>query len=401
MNSQLEMARTPMVEEILDARFREMQEYLAWTSADAQCIRSVAAQLEPSFREIVDDFYAEIKRHPDAWKVITGGDAQVERLKQTLLWWIGDLFAGSYGHEYVHRRWQVGLRHVEIKLDPVYCNMAMGRIRSGLVEVLCRTWTGDRAGLHNALRALNKLIDLDLAIIEYAYQTEHLVRIQQIERLATLGQIAGGVAHELRNPLNVVRTSVYYLLNAREPSAEKKAEHLSRIERQVELAEGVIAALANFARLPVPESRPFSIANLLRDVLGANPLPETIEVELVDLDDLPPVAADRGQLQIVFGNLIRNALEAMAGTGRLTIQGKDARDTVKIAVTDSGPGISAEQIGRIMEPFFTTKARGLGLGLAISRSIVDKNQGELLVSSDPGRGTTFTVRLTAATAAIS
>jgi signal transduction histidine kinase len=331
--------------------------------------------------------------------VITGGNDQVERLKKTLLWWIGDLFSGSYDREYVHRRWMVGLRHAEIKLDPAYCYMAMARIRTGLVDALYRTWIGDRAGLQDAVRALNKLLDLELAIIEHAYQTEHLARIQQIERLATLGQIAGGVAHELRNPLNVVRTSVYYLLNARQPSAEKMTEHLRRIERQVELAEGVISALANFARLPVPESRPFSIAGLMRDVLSANPLPETVQVELEDLEDLPAVAADRGQMQIVFGNLIRNAHEAMAGTGRLVIRGQAAGATVEIAVTDSGPGISAEQIGRIMEPFFTTKARGLGLGLAISRSIADKNHGELRVSSEYGRGTTFTVRLTAATSA--
>jgi signal transduction histidine kinase len=396
---QLDVERKAMdQQDSLDARYRDLQSYLGWTNADADCVRSIAAQLEPSFGEIVDDFYAEISRHPDASKVITGGDAQIQRLKTTLLRWVGDLFSGVYDEKYVQRRWQVGLRHAEIKLDPVYCNMAMGRIRAGLLDALSRSWRENPERLHEAVLALNKLIDLDLAIIEHAYQTEHLLRQQQIERLATLGQIAGGVAHELRNPLNVVRTSVYYLLNARDPSPEKKAEHLRRIERQVELADGVISALANFARLPVPEARPFDIADLLRDVLSATPLPESIEVTLRDLDELPPVAADRGQLRIVFGNLVRNAKEAMLPAGRLTIAGKFAGTVIEIAVTDSGPGIGSDQIGRIMEPFFTTKARGLGLGLAISRSIVDKNHGELLVASEPGRGTTFTVRLPAATA---
>jgi signal transduction histidine kinase len=385
-----------MREESLFARYREMQAYLGWTDADAAQIRHIAGLLEPAFGEIVDDFYAEISRHPDAQKVLTGGDVQVQRLKKTLLRWIGDLFSGNYDEDYVQRRWRVGLRHAEIRLDPVYCNMAMGRIRVGLVDVLHRSWNQDADALQKTSQALNKLIDLDLALIEHAYQTEHLSRQQQIERLATLGQIAGGVAHELRNPLNVVRTSVYYLLNARDPSPEKKAEHFRRIERQVDLAEGVISALANFARLPVPESRPFPVGACIRDVLSLNPIPETVEVSLVDLDELPPVAADRSQLQIVFGNLVRNAQEAMSSVGNLTISGKAAGPFVEIAVIDSGPGISAEQIGKVMEPFFTTKARGLGLGLAISRSIVDKNHGELLVSSEPGQGTTFTVRLAAA-----
>jgi signal transduction histidine kinase len=386
-----------MSQDSLYARYREMQAYLAWTTDDAVRIRSVAEQLKPSFGAIVDDFYAEISRHPDAWKVITGGDAQVQRLKTTLLRWIADLFSGEYDENYVQRRWQVGLRHAEIKLDPVYCNMAMGRVRKGLLDALHRSWGEDRHGLQETVQALNKLIDLDLAIIEHAYQTEHLLREQQIERLATLGQIAGGVAHELRNPLNVVRTSVYYLLNASDPSAEKKAEHLHRIERQVELADGVISALANFARLPVPEARPFAVSSLVRDVLSATPPPDGIEVNLIGLDELPAVAADRGQLQIVFGNLVRNAQEVMPSGGRMTIGGRSIGDSVEISVTDTGPGIAADQLAKIMEPFFTTKARGLGLGLAISRSIVDKNQGKLLVASEPGRGTTFTVRLSAAT----
>ncbi len=81
-----------------------------------------------------------------------------------------------------------------------------------------------------------------------------MARLQRTERLATLGQVAGGVAHELRNPLNVVKTSVYYLLNARNPTPEKKADHLKRIERNVELADNVITSLSNFARVPVPDA---------------------------------------------------------------------------------------------------------------------------------------------------
>jgi two-component system sensor kinase FixL len=94
--------------------------------------------------------------------------------------------------------------------------------------------------------------------------------------------------------------------------------------------------------------------------------------------------------------LIRNAREAMSGKGRLTIAGHIDGDAVEVAVCDSGPGISSDQLSRVMEPFFTTKARGLGLGLAISRSILEKNQGQLRVASEPGQGSSFTVRLNVA-----
>ena len=171
---------------------------------------------------LVDDFYAEIDRHPDARKVITGGQAQIERLKGTLVQWLRELFSGT-----LRRR----LRRPALAGRLAACR---DRARAGLHQCravaapdraapysLQRGWQGDAAALKETIRALNKLLDLDLAIIEDAYQGEYAARLQRSERLATLGQVAGGVAHELRNPLNVVKTSVYYLLNARNPTPEK------------------------------------------------------------------------------------------------------------------------------------------------------------------------------------
>src|SRR5205823_5987299 len=102
----------------------------------AQRVRSIAAELEPSLPGLIDDFYAEIDRHPDARKVITGGAAQVSRLKGTLLGWLRDLLHGPYDVDYVVRRWKVGWRHVEIGLDQVYTNVALSRLRRGLMQAL-------------------------------------------------------------------------------------------------------------------------------------------------------------------------------------------------------------------------------------------------------------------------
>ncbi len=237
----------------LFGRYRELQSYVGWTDADAERVVAAAPLLEPFLHGLVDDFYAEIERHPAARKVITGGQAQIDRLKGTLVQWIRELLAGRYDAEYVARRWRVGWRHVEIGLEQVYTNVALSRLRTGLIRSLHVSWHGDPQTLKETVRALNKLLDLDLAIIEDAYQAEYMARLQRTERLATLGQVAGGVAHELRNPLNVVKTSVYYLLNARNPTPEKKADHLQRIERNVELADNVITSLSNFARVPVPD----------------------------------------------------------------------------------------------------------------------------------------------------
>ncbi|HWE37565.1 MAG TPA: protoglobin domain-containing protein [Isosphaeraceae bacterium] len=381
----------------LTRRYLELQQYVGWTEADVRNIEAAAPILMPCLPALIDDFYDEIDRHPEARKVITGGAAQVERLKGTLVGWLRDLLGGVYDDAYVERRWRVGWRHVEIGLDQVYTNVALSRIRIGLCQALQEGWPADRASREATVRSLNRLLDLDLAIIEDAYQAEYMGRLQRAERLATLGQVAGGVAHELRNPLNVVKTSVYYLLHARNPNPEKRDEHLRRIERQVGLADGVITALSNFARMPLPDLRPVAVGPLIRDVLDLYPPGDGVRVELDLAEALPPVLSDADQMRIVFGNLIRNARDAMPAGGTLTIRGRTREGQVEVDVADTGVGIAPEDLGRIMEPLYSTKARGLGLGLAIARAILDKNQGSLRVDSDVGRGSTFTVRMTAST----
>jgi signal transduction histidine kinase len=377
-------------------RYQDLQRYVGWTEDDARHVRSVAELLDPHLGGLVDDFYDEIKRHPDAAKVITGGAVQIERLKGTLGAWLRELLAGPYDENYVARRWRVGWRHVEIGLDQVYTNAALSRLRRGLLRVLAEAWPGDLRGLLPVRQSLNTLLDLDLAIIEDAYQAEYLARRQRVERLAAIGQVGGGVAHELRNPLNVIKTSVYYLLHARNPTEEKRTEHLQRIERHVALADGVITALSNFARMPLPDLKPIPVRRIVEEAVEVNPPPETVRVVHDWPDDLPPVLADADQLRIVLANLVRNAREAMPQGGTLTLAGRRVEAHVEVIVADTGVGIPAEHLARVMEPLYTTKARGLGLGLALARAILEKNRGSLRAASTPGQGTTFTLRLTPA-----
>lgn len=377
--------------------YQELQRYVGWTDDDARRVAAVAELIEPHIVALIDDFYEEINRHPEARKVITGGAEQIARLKQTLRGWLRDLVTGHYDKDYVSRRWRVGLRHVEVGLSQVFTNAALSRLRRGLLDTLERVWISDPKELLATRCSLNLLLDLDLAIIEDAYQTEFSQRQQRNDRLAAIGQVAGGVAHELRNPLNVVKTSVYYLLNTRAPSPEKVQQHLQRIERQIGLADRVITALSDFARLPVPELQPVSVATCVNEVLELNPLPDEINVTLHYPTELPSVLGDGRQLQIVFANLIRNARDAMLPQGgSLTIMAQPVDGDVEVTIADTGAGIPRENLERIMEPLYSTKARGIGLGLAITRSIIDKHGGALRVASELGLGSRFTVRLPAA-----
>jgi hypothetical protein len=168
-------------------RYGELQSYVGWTKDDANRIAAIGPLLGPYLPSLIDDFYEEIERHPDARKVITGGQAQIDRLKGTLIHWVHELLAGTYDVAYVVRRWRVGWRHVEIGLEQVYTNVALSRLRTGLVRTLHECWRGDPSTLKETVRSLNKLLDLDLAIIEDAYQAEYMARLQRNERLATLG----------------------------------------------------------------------------------------------------------------------------------------------------------------------------------------------------------------------
>jgi signal transduction histidine kinase len=378
-------------------RYQDLQNYVGWTSDDAARVRALAPLIESSFVGLVEDFYEEIDRHPDARKVITGGTEQVERLKGTLVVWLKELVAGNYDEDYVRRRSNVGLRHVEIGLEQIYTNAALSRLRKGLLRTLGEKWRGTADELVTSVDSLNRLLDLDLAIIEDAYQSEYERRRRQSDRLATIGQVAGGIAHELRNPLNVVKTSVYYLLNAKQPTPEKRAEHLQRIERQVSVADGVITALNDFARLPIPTLERMAIEPCLRDVVEATVLPDNIEVGIDIPADVPDLLGDIRQLKIVFANLVRNARDAMPSGGRLELTARlNGNEEVDVIVKDNGVGIKPEDIERVTEPLYSTKARGIGLGLAITRAIIEKHQGRLRVTSELGKGSQFIVTLVAA-----
>jgi two-component system sensor kinase FixL len=161
------------------------------------------------------------------------------------------------------------------------------------------------------------------------------------------------------------------------------------------MADNVITALNDFNKMPMPDVRPLEVASCLKECLELNPLPPGIQVNLDFPDSLPPILGDEHQLKIVFGNLIRNARDAMSDGGNLTIKARQNGSHIEVSVSDTGMGIAPADLGRIMEPLFSTKSRGIGLGLPIVRAILEKHNGFLDVASELKQGTTMTVRLPA------
>jgi signal transduction histidine kinase len=219
---------------------------------------------------------------------------------------------------------------------------------------------------------------------------EQLVRN---ERLAALGQISGGVGHELRNPLAAIKNAVYYLGMVHEEPSDDIKETLDILNVEVANCERIIGSLLDYARPRIPTRQKVFVRELLESIIKKVDVPLSVEVKWNISDDIPTLLGDTHQLEQVFLNLIHNAIQAMDDKGELSIMANAGPTFTTISISDTGNGIEPEDIEKIFEPLFTTKAKGIGLGLAIVKSIVKSHKGEISVDSIPGEGSTFTVKL--------
>jgi PAS domain S-box-containing protein len=219
---------------------------------------------------------------------------------------------------------------------------------------------------------------------------EQLVRQ---EKLAVLGQLAGGVGHELRNPLGVLTNAAYFLKMTLTETDETIQTYLDMISSQVRKAEKIVSDLLDFARLETAEKQETPLPRLVTQVLAEQSPPEQVEVSTQMASDLPLVFVDSQQIEQVLTNLVINAYQAMADGGRLTISATTGDDQVALSITDTGHGISEENMTKLFEPLFTTRPKGIGLGLAVSKNLVEANGGRIEVESEEGEGSTFTIIL--------
>jgi two-component system sensor histidine kinase PilS (NtrC family) len=223
-------------------------------------------------------------------------------------------------------------------------------------------------------------------------------QVKSAERLATIGTVAAGVAHELRNPLASISGSIELLRSGAESDRER--DHLMEIvTREVARLDGLVAELLDYTNPRPRESVRFDLIELAEETLrvfARDRKVEGVSVRLAKPSDARPieVVADPAKLRQVLWNLLRNAAQAAhEGGGHVAIELYRGQDEALIDVSDDGPGIADDKVSHIFEPFFTTRAGGTGLGLAIVRSIVEEHDGEVDVDTRPGRGTTFSVRL--------
>jgi signal transduction histidine kinase len=285
--------------------------------------------------------------------------------------------------------------------------------------------TGGQPGLVLAIvRDITERKRAEAALTEYSERLEEMVeaRTQELqaaqeqlvrqEKLAMLGQLAGSMSHELRNPLTTISNAVYYLkmVLAGDEADETIQEYLDIITSEVRDASKIISDLLDFSRIRPADKEKIAVSDLVARVLEKRPAPEGVEVKFEIATGLPALFVDARQIQQVLVNLVTNAFQAMttsslrrepavepsaetAEGGEMTIRADMVGEQVRISVTDTGHGISDEHLSKLFDPLFTTKAKGIGLGLTISKTLVEANGGSIAVQSQEGIGTTLTILL--------
>jgi two-component system NtrC family sensor kinase len=219
----------------------------------------------------------------------------------------------------------------------------------------------------------------------------------QSEKLASLGKMAAGVAHEINNPLTSILINTHLLLE-KNPADPAARESLTLIADETARCAQIVRGLLEFSRMTPSRTAPASVNDIIdrtAQLLEKQALVRNIAIVKNLAPDLPPLELDRNKIQQVFSNLMINACEAMPEGGTLTISSRAAADGpgLEIEFADTGVGIPKENLGKLFDPFFSTKTLGTGLGLAVSYGIIRRRGGTIEVRSDVGRGSIFTVKL--------
>lgn len=357
--------------------FAEVVDYVGFTPADGQRLAAFLPRAEPHFVGIAEHFYERILAHDQAHAAITGGPEQIERLKQTLIVWMRSGLAGPHDDEFCQRRARIGHMHVRIGLPQRYMVTAMNVMRLDFRRVVESELAASSIVELQALNdSLDRLFDLELAIMLETYKLEADDRLRRRERLATIGQLAASIGHDLRNPLSVMESSLY-ILRRRAGADERMLKHVERIGQQIVECDSIITHLLEMARNQPPRRTTVQLRKLVDESIVAARVPTRITVELEGIDDRE-LYVDHALVKQALVNLLVNSIQAQReGEGWIRLHAEREDDYVILTIEDAGPGFESITLPFVFEPLVTTKSSGTGLGLSLVKSVVERHGGHV------------------------
>ncbi|HEY5927743.1 MAG TPA: protoglobin domain-containing protein [Kofleriaceae bacterium] len=362
-------------------------------------LRALHPRLAPHFPAIAERFYDAVFANPTTAAVLNGGPDQLERLRVSLIEWMSSGLLGPYDDRFYEKRSRIGRRHVQIGLEQQYMFTAMNVVRTAYIEKIVEMYPHEACPV---VRAVNKLLDIELAVMLHHYQLDSEETLLQRERriqsdrLTAMQTLSAGLAHEVRNPLNAARLQLELLerrIRRQFGEDSKLTEPTALANHELERLTNLLNDFLSFARPPELHIHEHDVIEIGRHVIDLErPLAQQRGVALT-FHEVPPIMAqvDSGKIHQIIQNLIRNGLEASTYGGHvgLWITGGDS-NTVHIRVTDDGVGIPGDVLPRIFEPFYSTKETGTGMGMAIVHSLVAMHGGKIEIDTGP-HGTRFDV----------
>ena len=227
--------------------------------------------------------------------------------------------------------------------------------------------------------------------IDITEQKELQEKTSNAERLSTIGELSARIAHDLRNPLSIIKNSLAIMKETETNMTERSVKNIARMERSISRMTHQIDDVLEYVRPKSLVFKKMSVLKIFESTLDRLDVPSTVKIILPSND--VDVIADLGKLEVVFANLITNAIQAMTNIGTITITAAKSEESVIIEVQDMGHGIPDDLLPQIFDPLFTTRQIGTGLGLPSCKAIVEKHHGTINVRTVLGKGTTFIVKL--------
>jgi two-component system sensor histidine kinase HydH len=263
-------------------------------------------------------------------------------------------------------------------------------------EIILKNYAGDekyvQISCSNVLDSNNETVGI-VHFLHDVTELRHMqLRLLKSERFAAIGELAGMVGHDLRNPLTGIKNSIYFLKKKGKALPEAEVQELySIIDRCINHSNKIINNLLDYSKEINLKLEENSIRNLLNESLYMINIPERIEFK--NLTSEKKIKVDKEKIERVFLNFMKNAIDAMPDNGKLTVIDKEVAGNIEISFIDTGTGISSEVLPNLFSPLFTTKAQGTGLGLAACKRIIDAHKGEITVKTEICKGSTFKVIL--------
>ncbi|MGE0480224.1 MAG: protoglobin domain-containing protein [Phycisphaerae bacterium] len=385
-----------------ESLFEELRRYVGFTDADALRVRALGPRVAPAFPAAIERFYAVIEAHAGT-RAVLAEPGQIDRLRVSLHDWLHTLVVGPYDDAYFLRRQQIGRAHVRVGLSQHYMVCAMEVLWQSLAAA---ARVPPDAAVEPMLDSLHKLFTLELAVMLDSYKDSYSAqvragereavheRLTRAEHLAHIGQLAASLAHEIKNPLAGISGAIQVLRDGLARDDDRRPV-LHEVLRQINRLDGTVKDLLVYARPKPLRTRPVDIPRLIERVLTV--LREEPDMQRVRVEhhpaDVPPVDADEDRVEQLLINLMLNAAQSSPEGAVVRVSATRTRDAVRLLVEDRGAGMSPDVLRRATEPFFTTKARGTGLGLPICQKIADAHGGRLEIRSVVGKGTTVIVVL--------